>query len=355
MALAFAFLAAMGMALALIEGLASLLLFARSLAVEWRHPLAERSHDRYDPELGWVNRPSVSLPDLYGPGLSLHTNAQGFRGREDVAAAVPPGQHRAICSGDSFTLGFGVADDQTWCHLLRTLVPGLETVNMGQGGYGVDQAYLWYKRDGIGLAHDVQILAFIPGDIDRLEKTEFYGYGKPRLALRGGKLVIENVPVPPRSYWAPVITENLPLLEQLRSVQLLRGLARRLLPSPEKAATPETTLQVALAVFDDLEKINRHKGSTLLVVRLPEQEDYPAWSANAPVARLEEALAQRGIQVVDLVGPLRALPASVVPSLFIAEGQLAVPHAAGHYTAAGNEFVARALTPYVEEILAAED
>ena len=29
---------------------------------------------------------------------------------------------------------------------------------MGQGGYGIDQAYLWYKRDGTKLDHDVQIL-----------------------------------------------------------------------------------------------------------------------------------------------------------------------------------------------------
>lgn len=110
--------------------------------------VVERAHTRYDPELGWVNLPRFHDPDLYGPGLDLQTNAQGFRERQDTTPAPAPGTTRVFCIGDSFTLGFGVGNDYSWCHYLEGLQPGLETVNMGQGGYGVDQAYLWYKRDG---------------------------------------------------------------------------------------------------------------------------------------------------------------------------------------------------------------
>ena len=39
-----------------------------------------------------------------------------------------------------------------------------ETINMGQVGYGVDQAFLWYRRDADDLDVDVQFLAFIPND-----------------------------------------------------------------------------------------------------------------------------------------------------------------------------------------------
>jgi len=112
---------------------------------------AERLHTRYDAELGWISIPNVSLPDLYGPGIGLTTNADGFRGPLPVEDR-DPGTSRVICSGDSFTLGYGVGDLDTWCHQLAALDPGLRTVNMGQGGYGVDQAYLWYKRDGRTLA-----------------------------------------------------------------------------------------------------------------------------------------------------------------------------------------------------------
>src|SRR5262245_50953978 len=36
----------------------------------------ERLHTRHDSELGWVSRPKVFAPDLYGPGVYLRTNAQ---------------------------------------------------------------------------------------------------------------------------------------------------------------------------------------------------------------------------------------------------------------------------------------
>jgi hypothetical protein len=119
-------------ALALLEGLASLVLAGRDFS-RWRDtPNAEARHSLYDAELGWVNRPNVALPNMYGPGLALHTNARGFRGRAETGETPPLGWRRAICSGDSFTLGYGVGDAETWCALLGTAIPDLETVNMGQ-------------------------------------------------------------------------------------------------------------------------------------------------------------------------------------------------------------------------------
>lgn len=105
-----------------------------------------------------------------------------------------------ICSGDSFTLGYGVRDDETWCHQLMQLDDRLETVNMGQGGYGFDQAYLWFRRDGVRLAHHVQVFAFISDDFRRMERVEFIGYAKPVLRVVGDSLRVDNVPVPRRGY-----------------------------------------------------------------------------------------------------------------------------------------------------------
>ena len=51
---------------------------------------------------------------------------------------MPPGKTRIICSGDSFTLGFGVDNEHTWPQQLAARNANLETVNMGQGGYGAD-------------------------------------------------------------------------------------------------------------------------------------------------------------------------------------------------------------------------
>jgi len=127
----------LSMILVVIEGLASYALLARDIMT---HPVAERRHTKYDPDLGWVNEPSVHIPNMYGQGVYLKTNSQGFRSNHDFDTVVPNGKYRIICSGDSFTLGYGVDNDHTWRQVLTSLDPRLETVNMGQGGYGVDQA-----------------------------------------------------------------------------------------------------------------------------------------------------------------------------------------------------------------------
>src|SRR5579872_941799 len=70
----------------------------------WRN-LTERKHCEFDPLLGWVNLQSMNVPDLYGPGLGLTTNARGFRGEREIEDEIPMGKTRIVCSGDSFTLG----------------------------------------------------------------------------------------------------------------------------------------------------------------------------------------------------------------------------------------------------------
>ena len=58
--------------------------------------VAERRHTQYDPDLGWVNEPNIDIPDMYGPGIYLRTNSQGFRNNHDISPAVPAGKARII-------------------------------------------------------------------------------------------------------------------------------------------------------------------------------------------------------------------------------------------------------------------
>src|SRR5690348_5403199 len=103
-----AFLSAMAVGvLIVLEGFSSVVLFfGVSLFGKDAPPLAERRHTQYDEVVGWVNVPSLAVPDMYGPGIFLRTNQRGFRGARDVDVRVPAGKHRVICSGDSFTLGY---------------------------------------------------------------------------------------------------------------------------------------------------------------------------------------------------------------------------------------------------------
>jgi hypothetical protein len=186
--------------MALCEGFASITLFMQEVETQ---PLAERQHTQYDELLGWVNSPNLYIKDMYGPGIFVQTNSRGFRNTQDFSTNVPDQKIRLICSGDSFTFGYGVDNDHTWCNLLTLKDARLETVNMGQGGYGVDQAYLWYKRDAAQLEHQIHLFAFITSDFKRMGRDEFNGYGKPLLRIRADSLVVTNIPVPNRFFLSP--------------------------------------------------------------------------------------------------------------------------------------------------------
>jgi hypothetical protein len=291
---------------------------------------AERLHTARDPELGWVSTPNLSLPNLYGPGIGLHTNSQGFRADHDFAVSAGA-RKRIICSGDSFTLGFGVADAHAWCQVLSTLDPRLETVNMGQGGYGVDQAYLWYKRDGARLEHDVHVFAFIAEGFERMQRSEFYGFGKPYLELKDGALVSRNVPVPRGPYVLPWVTANIPRLSELRSVALLRDVYGRVAPSAPQAVPADRFGEILFAVFADLQAINRRKGSVLVLVYLPMLAEYSPSPMDGARAGLAAAAAQHGLLFVDLVPELRKFPPADADRLYLpGETGSRHPSAEGH-------------------------
>ena len=343
--------------LALLEGAASLIVFAWDLARHAEPPFPERVHTVYDPLLGWVNSKGLQAPDLYGPGRSFTSNSLGLRGAREYVRAVPQGKRRAICSGDSFTLGYGVGDEHAWPRLLELRDPALEAVNMGQGGYGLDQSYLWYLRDGRELEHDLQLLAFIADDFERMRAPRFRGYGKPMLVLAedvdrraegdpaGEGLATVGVPVPASSFRHPWLTQNRDLISRLRTLQLL-GRARRKLSGDATVSgvlAQETAQEIAARLFLDLARVNAEKESRLVLVLLPNKDplapDRLSRLAGWMQAAVERARGQ-GVPFIDLSADFEALPAAERERLFIPPGMIPLPGAAGHYSEAGNAFVA---------------
>ena len=341
-------IAIVALLMVIAEGLASYILLIRDFIKTL--PTAEQRHTRYDRDLGWVNRASLYIRDMYGRGVYLRTNVQGFRNDHDIATAVPSGRARLICSGDSYTLGYGVDNAHTWCEELSLLEPRLETVNMGQGGYGVDQAYLWYKRDAAKIDHQVQILAFITNDFYRMQSDSFSGYPKPVADIENGALVFKNVPVPRLVYYFPWNPQNASLVKQLRIVEFLnRGLEKL-----TDAATADTTQltkkqandksqEVLRKLIEDLKHINEQRSSRLVLVYLPtdcELRDNgpPEWAEF-----LEEESRSLGITFINLFTEFRSLSENDMVKLFIPRGQLVYRGAEGHFNEAGNEFVAKAI------------
>lgn len=322
------------------EGLASYILLGGDLLST--RAIAERRHTRYDPELGWVNIPDLHLPDMYGAGIYLRTNGQGFRGNQDVTVEVPPGKVRIICSGDSFTLGYGVSNDHTWCRQLADLDPLIQTVNMGQGGYGIDQAWLWYRRDGTRLDHQLQILAFITDDFQRMQSDTFIGYSKPLVTTDGGELVLENVPVPQHTYRLSWLVKNVQNIKRLRMVQLLAGVLGRdrAVEGSGADADDVKTREVLSLIITELEQLNREHSSRLVLVYFPVIDELRGEAPRDWIRFFEQEADRHGLPLIDLVTEFRSRPTDAMADLFIPEGGMDYPAAAGHFNEAGNRFVA---------------
>ena len=317
----------------LIEGGASLLLSARSAKHALR--MAEEAHVRYDPDLGWSNVPGRVLPDLYGAGTSFSINDLGLRAREPYGKAVPAGRYRIVCLGDSFTMGFGVGDDAHYPAQLQELCPTLQAVNMGQGGYGLDQMYLWYKRDGVELDTNLLVVAVIAHDFYRMAEARFVGYEKPALEVRNGALVVTNVPVP-RSFGrrTPQVRTRT-FLESLALTRLLRFVAGRSQIAEQKfyGRVSDQVMAAAGLALDDLLALSLARNQRTALVYLPSSDLLPQEPTREAVW-MEAYARRRSIPFVNLASDFGALPPWELSKLFRPDY---------HYTAAGNRFVAETL------------
>jgi hypothetical protein len=270
---------------------------------------------------------------MFGPQRGLRTNSQGFRSDHDFAPSVKPGTRRVVCSGDSFTFGYGVADESAWCNRLGTAQ--VEAANLGQSGYGIDQAFLAYQRDGLALEHQLHIFAFIRDDFRRMTTTDFHEYGKPVLTLKEGKLVAGNVPVPRGSYYFPALTRDLSVLKASRTWQLLSGL----LPQPPPSLPATGVEELAFKAFEEIRGMDAAKGVKTAFLFLPMQTDYRNESSKAWRQKLREGMQARGLPYWDATDRFDGVPKEEIASFFIQPDSLPMLGAAGHFTDKGNALV----------------
>lgn len=193
-------------ALAVVAELAGRWVLARKVG-PWAVDGPEKIEpDGPDPLLGWSADQKKSRQNKYGPGRHKTYNSLGMRATEEYPIEAPADIYRVVCVGDTFTFGAGLGDDETYPEQMERLRPSLQTINMGMGAYAVDQAVLWYERDGLLLEHDLVLLAFTEDAYRRMAVAAFlWVMPKPRLILtEAGELELTNVPVPSwglRGYW----------------------------------------------------------------------------------------------------------------------------------------------------------
>ncbi len=275
---------AVAMGLVLLEGICRLIFLipdyrtyrqSKPRAIEMK----EDRHTRYNSELGWEHIPGKRIPDFYGEGRNLTINSQGFRGLSEISPQTPPDKYRVVCLGDSFTLGYGVGDEDTYPAKLEGINPAVQTVNMGQAAYSVGQCFLWLKREITRMDSDFILFALIPNDLDRMASDRLpNGYATPSFKLREGRIEVGNQPIPAK------IETNAPMLQRgdflrflaqddpvARSVALV--IPRDVRGGNSAFVQSEELMNVSLAIFAATRDLAREGRAGFGVVLFPTLDD----------------------------------------------------------------------------------
>jgi hypothetical protein len=150
---------------------------------------------QFDEILGWSLKPlSYGVSRRTGYEIEYRINSKGLRD-DETGYEKPEGTFRIVLLGDSRTFGFGVTIEKHFSTLLEGYFKNVEVINMGVGGFGVDQELLSLRSEGFRYAPDL-VLAYVAHyGAHRHMHTERFGKKKPRFVLIDGKIVLTNSPV----------------------------------------------------------------------------------------------------------------------------------------------------------------
>jgi lysophospholipase L1-like esterase len=289
----------------------------------------------------------------------VRTNRDGMRSSRDYAYGDWGGACRILLFGDSFTDGEGVSNDERFSDLLERELPGVEVLNFGLDGSGLDQQVLIYEEMLDRFGGDLVLFCPLVENIRRLtlkfwpvlDRTsgERILVPKPYFTLEGGALTLHQVPVPrTRLELSEVPDDMRHVVDADGQGRPWRALVSRLLapvkpalarvigyqpfPQYESPHHPEWRLTAAL-----LARVLEKAGERPVVIApLPLFYHIEAWSRPTYLERYREfARAHPHVHVLDLLPDFHALsPAQRRRCRY--SGDV-------HYTALGHAVVARGL------------
>jgi lysophospholipase L1-like esterase len=304
-----------------------------------------------DPELRYVMAPSQR--GWIDDGL-LSINSLGFRG-PDIRSPKPPQTFRIVVIGDSISLGWGVADDETFSSRLQQRLherfPGraIEVVNLGVGGYNTRQEVTLLARHVRTIDPDLVLVGFYTNDVPEALEDDS---GRRRDARSTGMTSpgqIMHINPTPDSWWDRQFRRSRAAYVAGRAVKRWWGggdagrtaftLELDLVAGRDSATLDRAWTRVA-GEFDRLHELARERGFRVGVVVLPCREQATGEYSNAKyIAKLRSIADPLGFGVIDPLPELRGTPDA--RALFI-------PYDRNHPSAAGHRLIAdgilRALT-----------
>jgi hypothetical protein len=296
-----------------------------------------------------------------------------MRSAREYDSVPPPGVLRVAAFGDSFVYANEVPNSDAWSTVAEADFPGLEILNYGVGGYGTDQAFLLFLREGQRFAPSVVLIGFATIDMARtvnvyrrFTSTSELALVKPRFRLDSdGKLVLIPNPLPEREDWNelldeprravalgqndawfdPLIYRNV-LYDKSSTVRLATAVMTHFwrqylwpdrLYEGGQFRTASSAFRLQLAILRAFADSVRARGAKPALLLFPDKQSVMG-RAEAPIYQpLKDSLVADGELVLDLVDAFRESSPETDPEVWFAPG--------GHYSREGNDLVAKWLGP----------
>ena len=227
---------------------------------EWHDP-----NTKFDSELGWVPNENASIISFENKTIS--SNADGFR-----SEPVNHSKKQIVLVGDSITWGYGVSNNETVSYylgqIMRANAEGLQVLNLGVSGYGLDQDYLYLKRK-INETEPAWIIVIIFAGNDRNETSTsaMYDRNKPLLVVNDGKL--DNVIGKISRYDCFNLFSHSYFVSRIRYLKSLESTLCH-----QVTLNDEQTTATITKIFEGFDSISKENNAKLLFVISPALEDF---------------------------------------------------------------------------------
>jgi lysophospholipase L1-like esterase len=131
----------------------------------WKYAREVKMRDT-QPDLGHRHRPNAQAKLM---NVDVRTDSRGLRGPE-IAGKAADGTARIAFVGDSITMGWGVAEKETFAHqVIEGLVKAgrkVDGFNLGVGNYNTQQELTLFREVGAPLKPDIIVLAYFINDAE---------------------------------------------------------------------------------------------------------------------------------------------------------------------------------------------
>jgi len=214
----------------------------------------------YDEEIGWSNFPSRVTVQK---NITYTTNSDGLRSKE-----VDPKKEKILILGDSVIYGFGIQDNETATYYLDKEFPEHQVLNLGVGGYGIDQYYLRLKRFISKFKPKLIGVVICTGnDIRNTQSNVSYGHSKPLfIKFEGGKFETAEKRI--SRFTCPNIFSTSWLLQKSPFASLRDKYCSN------EVLSLDSVEKLIMMVFSEMNKLAESNNSKLFFILWPSQSNF---------------------------------------------------------------------------------